>query len=230
VPDRSTEDAVNEGSDAGGGTDMGRRIKEQRERTGLSQEEAAERAGMSPQYLAYLETSFEPNPSRGALLRLAAALDTTPGTLYGAGLTAPPGQHGAGRRAILETLTERECQTYLAPGGVGRFLFVADRGPVAVPVNYAMLGDDVVFRTDDRTAAAGAVGQQKVSFDVDHIDDALSEGWSVLVSGTASILTRPEDLRAAGGLAIEPWPGGSRDTYIRLVAEEMTGRRIRART
>jgi nitroimidazol reductase NimA-like FMN-containing flavoprotein (pyridoxamine 5'-phosphate oxidase superfamily) len=213
-----------------GGTDLGRRISEQRSRAGLSREEAAAQAGMAPEYLAYLETSPTPNPSQGALARLAAALGTTPDTLTGAGLTAPPGQHGAARHAALEVLTEAECRAYLRPGGVGRFLYSADRGPVAVPVNYALLEHDIVFRTDDRTAAAGAIGQRRVSFDVDHIDDALSEGWSVLVSGTATILTRPEDLEAAARLRIEPWAGGNRDTYIRLVPAEISGRRIRLRT
>jgi len=45
-------------------------------------------------------------------------------------------------------------------GGVGRFLFVTDRGPVAVPVNYGMLGSDIVFRTSEsgRVAAAARPG------------------------------------------------------------------------
>ncbi len=210
-----------------GGTDLGRRISDQRARVGLSREDAAALAGMAPDYLGYLETSRTPDPSRGALARLAAALGTTPDALSGAGLTAPPGQHGADQHPTLEVLTEQECWAYIRPGGVGRFLYNADRGPVAVPVNYALLGDAVVFRTDDRTAAAGAVSQHRVSFDVDHIDDMLSEGWSVLVSGTATILTRPDDLSAADGLDIEPWPSGERDTYIRLVPEQITGRRIR---
>ncbi len=217
------------GSDVGG-TDLGRRISDQRARVGLCRDDAAARAGMAPEYLAYLETSPTPDPSRGALIRLAAALATTPEALSGAGLTAPPGQHGAERRATLEVLTDQECLAYIRPGGIGRFLYNADRGPVAVPVNYATLGDAVVFRTDDRTATAGAVSQPKVSFDVDHIDDVLSEGWSVLVSGTATILTRPDDLRAAAGLNIEPWPGGERNAYIRLVPDQITGRRIRIRT
>jgi transcriptional regulator with XRE-family HTH domain len=212
---------------ASGGTDLGRRIAEQRARAGLSRHDAAEKAGMSPEYLAYLETSLTPNPSAGALLRLAAALGAPPTSLTGAGLAAPPGQHGPARHPMLETLTEAECRAHLEPGGIGRFLFVEDRGPVAVAVNYAMLGGDIVFRTDDTTAEAGAVGQPRVSFDVDHIDDVLSEGWSVLVSGTASILTKPDDVRAAKDLGIEPWAGGVRDTYIRLVPELITGRRIR---
>ena len=212
-----------------GGTDLGRRIEEQRERAGLTRAMTAERAGMSPEYLTYLETSLTPNPTQAAIVRLAAALDTTPGALSGADLVAPPGQHGAAQHPALEALTAEQCRAHLAPGGIGRFLFVADRGPIAVPVNYAMLGPDVVFRTDDRTAAAGAVSQRRVSFEVDQIDDVLSEGWSVLVSGTASILTRPDEIRAAAELGIEPWAGGDREAYVRLVPAEITGRQIRIR-
>jgi transcriptional regulator with XRE-family HTH domain len=219
---------VTELSDVGG-TDLGRRILDRRARVGLSRDDAAAEAGMAPEYLAYLETNPTPNPSQAALARLAAALGTTPDALSGAHLTAPPGQHGAARHAALEVLTEAECQAYIRPGGIGRFLYSADRGPVAIPVNYAVLDDAVVFRTDDDTAAAGAVSQPKVSFDVDHIDNVLSEGWSVLISGTATILTRPGDLRAAAGLDIEPWPGGERNAYIRLEPDEVTGRRIRLR-
>ena len=215
--------------DAGSGTDVGRRIEEQRKRAGLTREAAAELAGLSPDYLTYLETSLTPSPSRGDLARLAAALGAPTAVLTGAGQDLPPGQGTAAPRPALETMTAAECRAHLANGGIGRFLFAASRGPVAVPVNFAMLGDDVVFRTDDRTAAAGAIGQHKVSFDVDHIDEALSEGWSVLVSGTASILTRPDDLRAASRLGIQPWAGGDRGTYIRLVTAEITGRRLRNR-
>lgn len=219
---------MSEGSNVGG-TDLGRRIAEQRARTGLSREDAAALAGMAPDYLAYLETNPTPDPSRGALARLAAALGTTPDALSGAGLAAPPGQHGAEEHAALEVLTQEECWAYIRPGGVGRFLYNADRGPVAVPVNYATLLDTVIFRTDDRTAAAGSVSQPRVSFDVDHIDDVLSEGWSVLVSGSATIITRPDDRRAVAELNIEPWPGGERNAFVRLTSEEITGRRIRLR-
>jgi nitroimidazol reductase NimA-like FMN-containing flavoprotein (pyridoxamine 5'-phosphate oxidase superfamily) len=133
-------------------------------------------------------------------------------------------------RSALETLTADECRAWLARRAVGSFLFAADRGPVAIPVNYKMLGNDIVFRTDDHTAAAGAISQQRVSFLVDRFDEDRREGCSVLVSGTAIILTRPEDIHAAAELGIAPWAGGDRDTYIRIMPDEITGRRIRNAT
>jgi transcriptional regulator with XRE-family HTH domain len=219
------------GTDADtGGTDLGRRIAEQRSRAGLSRDEAAERAGMSPDYLAYLESSSSPNPTQAALTRLAVALDAEPGALWGAGLNLPPGRRGAAKNPVLESLTIAECRALISAGGVGRFLYLDQRrGPVAIPVNYQMDGDDVVFRTSTDGSAATATGQQMVSFDVDHLDDTLGEGWSVLLSGTARVISDPAGLQRAAGLGIEPWAGSDRETYVRLTASQVTGRRIRVK-
>lgn len=216
-------------NDAGtGATDVGRRIAEQRNKSGLSREEAAERAGMSPGYLAYLETSSAPNPSQATLTRLAAALDAPPEALTGAGMNLPPGQRAAARNAVLEEITLEECKAYVAGGGIGRFLYDDKaRGPVALPVNYKMDGDDIVFRTGSEPGSTEGAQLQKVSFDVDHLDDVLSEGWSVLLSGTASVITDERELARAKELDIEPWAGGDRETYIRLVPTQITGKRIR---
>lgn len=209
-------------------SDLGRRVTEQRQRAGLSRAEAAERAGMAPSYLEYLETSSAPEPGAGALARLAAALGTTIGALTGAGMNLPPGQRRAARRPLLEVLSPADCRALLAPGGVGRFLFTAVRGPVAIPVNYRMLGQDIVFRTSRASGAAAGAQLPQVSFDVDHIDDVLGEGWSVLVSGDAHVVIEAAELAEVTALGIMPWAGGERDTYVRLTAREITGRRIRA--
>ncbi len=222
------------GTDADtGGTDLGRRIAEQRQRAGLTRDKAAELAGMSPEYLAYLESSQMPNPSQASLTRLAAALNTNPSTLSGAGLNMPPGQRGAAKNPVLETLTIDECKAHVAAGGIGRFLFDdPGRGPVAIPVNYKMDGGDVIFRTSGTSGVGAemrvnAALSEKVAFDVDHLDDVLGEGWSVLLSGTARVITDPAELRRAIALGIEPWAGGERDVYIRLTPSQITGRRIR---
>ncbi len=211
-----------------GGTDLGRRIAEQRDHAHLTVADAAERAGMSPEYLGYLESSPSANPTPATLTRLAWALGVTPSSLAGAGLNLPPGQRSVAKSAMLHDLTAAECRAFIADGGVGRFLFVeAGRGPVAIPVNFRMDGDDVVFRTGSHTAAAAGVSQQAVSFDVDQLDDALGEGWSVLLTGTASVITSAAEINRVHGLGIEPWAGGERTTYIRLSASKITGRRIR---
>jgi transcriptional regulator with XRE-family HTH domain len=213
-----------------GGTDLGRRIREHRCQQGLTVEEAAARAGMAASYLEYLETSRTPNPTPSGLARLAAALGTTAPALAGAWLDLPPGRQAPLERPALEPLDAGQCRGYLGTSGVGRLVIVESRGPVAIPVNYAMLGNDIVIRTSGRADLAADAGQQRASFEVDHLDEALAEGWSVLVSGTARVVTDPGELAAVSALGVAPWAGGDRDTYIRIIASEVTGRRIRATT
>jgi transcriptional regulator with XRE-family HTH domain len=210
------------------GTDLGRRLAEQRSRSGLSITDVAERAGMSPGYLAYLESSSYPNPSHATLTRLAAALDTVPESLSGAGMNMPPGQRSAAKNPVLHNLSRDECMELIAAGGIGRFLFdEPGRGPVAIPVNFRMAGDDVIFRTTSQGDVTDGLHGQPVSFDVDHFDEALGEGWSVLLSGTANVIADPEELNQAKELGIEPWAGGDRHTYVRIAVTQVTGRRIR---
>ena len=209
--------------------DLGRRLADQRERCGLSRAETADRADVAVSYLEYLETSATADPGPDVLIRLADALGTTAAALRGGGMGLPPGQRRAAGHPVLAELTPAGCRELLAPGGVGRFLYMSDRGPIAVPVNYGMLGGDIVFRTSDsgRVAAAARPGSL-VSFSVDRIDGDLAEGWSVLASGAAAVLPNPAGRAVAARLGIEPWAGGQRDLVIRLTPREITGRRIRA--
>jgi len=210
-----------------GGTDLGRRIMQHRYAVGLTREETAARAGMAPSYLKYLETSPAPNPSPSAVARLADALGTSAAALAGAVLETQPGTQPPVQRPVAEPLAPAQCRGYLGTGGVGRMVFTGLRGPEAIPMNYAMLGGDVIVRTGRHTSLARAA-QTRVSFEVDHFDEALAEGWSVLANGLARVVTTPAELETVRSLGIEPWAGGRKDTYLRIAVTEMTGRRIRA--
>jgi nitroimidazol reductase NimA-like FMN-containing flavoprotein (pyridoxamine 5'-phosphate oxidase superfamily) len=128
---------------------------------------------------------------------------------------------------VLDVLSAEECLAYLGQREIGRFVFVDVRGPVAVPVNYKMLGDDVVFRTHAWTSLAARAAQRRVSIEVDHLDEERGEGWSVLVSGRAYRVTEPAELDQVTALDIRPWASGERETYIRIVPTTITGRRLR---
>ena len=209
-------------------SDFGRRLVERREQLGLSQQAAAAGAAMDAGYLDYLESSPGPDPSRATILRLAAALKTTPAVLLGDGVLAPPGQGAREPGARLIDLDTSESLALMADGGVGRFVYLEPRGPVAIPVNFRIFEGDIVFRTAPSTQPAARAGQQRVTFEVDHIDDALREGWSVLVSGRSRVVSDPAELAELQALGLRPWAAGHRNAYIRITPEEVTGRRIRA--
>jgi nitroimidazol reductase NimA-like FMN-containing flavoprotein (pyridoxamine 5'-phosphate oxidase superfamily) len=207
--------------------DLGRRVEQRRCELGLSHEQLAARAGMALPYLEYLEHHSAEAPT-ASLVRLAAALDTTPSVLLGGAVELPSGQGTAAARPTLKTLDREECRRLLGAGGVGRFVFLTDRGPVALPVNYRIVHDDVVFRTSTASSLASSPGAESVGFEVDHIDDSMSEGWSVLVTGHARVVHDPVELQEVEKLGIEPWAGGERDVYLRLRPTEVSGRRIDA--
>jgi nitroimidazol reductase NimA-like FMN-containing flavoprotein (pyridoxamine 5'-phosphate oxidase superfamily) len=181
---------------------------------------------MATGYVEYLEEQAARVPS-ASLANLASALNTTVNELLGGSVELPPGQQRAAAQPRLETLSPEECLRLLATGGVGRLVFTTDRRPVALPVNYRMLEGDVVFRTAEDTSLTVVSDAGPVSFEVDRVDEAMSEGWSVLVTGRLRRVS-PEELRQLEKLGVEPWAGGQRGVYLRLEPREVTGRRIRA--
>lgn len=205
--------------------DLARRVARRRRELGLSREEVASRAGMAVGYLDYLEQSPAVAIPRGSLIRLADALGTTVEALRGGSVDRQPGPGRAGPHPQLDVLTREECEAHLAGGGVGRLVFLTAGVPVALPVNFRYLDGDIVFRTRAGGALAAAAGTI-VSFEVDQIDNAMSEGWSVLVSGHARLVDDPDELDKIAALVIEPWPGGHRETVIRIQTAELSGRGI----
>lgn len=208
-------------------SDLSRRVTQRRTELKLTREQVATRAGMSPRYLEYLER-YPASISRVALRLLAAALQTTPSALLGAGADAPPGRGQAAPHPVIEKLFPAECRRLLAAGGVGRAAFQTAGGTAVLPVNFAMVHGSVVFRTGEGTVLA-AHADGEMAFEADHIDQANSQGWSVLVNGHANRVRFPDDLRyLQQNAGISPWAGGDREVYIRLTPDTISGRRISA--
>ncbi|MEV0168818.1 helix-turn-helix domain-containing protein [Nonomuraea fuscirosea] len=96
---------------------------------------------------------------------------------------------------------------------------------------YQVHDGAIVFRTahggpmgqDLRTGVEGV--EIEIGFQVDRIDEARREGWSVLVQGPAHHV--PDDEAATvSGADVTPWAGGDRHLYIRIAPHQITGRRI----
>ena len=208
--------------------DLSKRVARRRAELHLSKAQVAARAGMSLRYLEYVER-YPARPGAAVLRRLAAALQTTPAALLGAGTQAPPGYGRLAGPPVVTKLMSAECRRLIAPGGIGRIAFCTTAGPAVLPVNFAMVAGTIVIRTGEGTAIDGHADEQ-IAFEVDHLDEALSQGWSVLVRGRAHRVTHPAELEIVRRDAtIWPWPGGDRDVYVRIIPDTVTGRRIESR-
>ncbi|MFF9481866.1 helix-turn-helix domain-containing protein [Streptomyces sp. NPDC014733] len=208
------------------GSDLGRRTRARRQQLALTREEVATRAAASPGYLRYVEES-DARPGIAFLLRLADALDTTVAELAGRTVELPPGLAEAAARPEVLALSTTECWARLSTHGVGRIAVTVDGSPAIFPVNYTVTGDKIAFRTAPGSGPAAAAGG-RAALEVDHIDDAFSEGWSVLAVGPARTVTSDTDARWLGTVARSaPWVG-ERPQWIVLEPDRITGRRIRA--
>ncbi|WP_306367773.1 pyridoxamine 5'-phosphate oxidase family protein [Nocardiopsis sp. CC223A] len=214
------------------GGDFCRRVVHRRTKLGLTREDVALRAGMDPGYVGYLE-EHPPVLTRSALYRLAMALRTSPDELLGSASGMPPGTAAtAFPHHDLRALSRTECEDLITPGGVGRIAFCPGSGaaPTVLPVNYVWDGGGVLVRTSpDGVIATHAQGP--VSFQVDRIDEVLSEGWSVLVTGIGRVVRDPDEeavLRAGAPLA--SWADRNGSVHVRVAAAEVTGRRLTGRS
>jgi nitroimidazol reductase NimA-like FMN-containing flavoprotein (pyridoxamine 5'-phosphate oxidase superfamily) len=126
----------------------------------------------------------------------------------------------------LRTLSPAECFDLLEPGGIGRVGFNAADGIMMLPVNFAVSGKSIVFRTAPDTLLA-VYADGRVSFEADQLDEALREGWSVLVHGHAHRITDEREVqKLEARTRLEPWAAGSRDVYVRIAPTRISGRRV----
>jgi hypothetical protein len=205
--------------------DLSKRVARRRGELHLSQAQVAARAGISLRYLEYVER-YPARPNAAVLRRLAAALQTTPSALLGGGSQEPPGYGRLGGPPVVTKLMPAECHRLIAAGGIGRIAFCTTSGPAVLPVNFAVVAGTIVIRTAEGSAVDGHADEQ-VAFEVDYLDEALSQGWSVLVRGRAHRVAHPAELKIVRRDAeIWPWPGGDRDVYVRLIPDTITGRRV----
>jgi len=126
----------------------------------------------------------------------------------------------------LDILQTDECLDLLERASFGRIGLKIAEDPIVLPVYYAFVNGEILFRTDPGTKLIAAVLESRVAFEVDDPD----AGWSVLVVGRAHEMRSPiaevADLRDRLDVG---WPAGERDRIVRIEIERVTGRRLRPR-
>jgi len=132
--------------------------------------------------------------------------------------TSGPGQ--------LVELDRDACLRKLGDRGIGRVAVSINALPAILPVNYAMLDGDVVFRTGPGTKLDAAATGAVVAFEIDEADPLSHTGWSVLVIGVARPITDDQLRARAAHLPLTPWAAGDRDTFVRLDTMLVSGREL----
>jgi uncharacterized protein len=127
----------------------------------------------------------------------------------------------------LRVLGFEECLERLRTAPVGRLAFVDTGEPVVFPVNHAIDGVDVVFRTSWGSKLQVAETAGVVAYEVDGYDSMSESGWSVVVKGTAQVVDESVDTDRYDQIGLRSWadPKGL-GFWVRIRPVEITGREV----
>ena len=114
------------------------------------------------------------------------------------------------------------CWGYLAGQEVGRLATTVMDLPEITPINYTLDGESIVFRTAAGSKLEHLSHNAHVAFEVDGWND--DGGWSVVIKGIAAPITDEGELARAARMPLRPWVPTIKKTYVRIMANEISGR------
>ena len=82
------------------------------------------------------------------------------------------------------------------------------------------------MRTGDGMKIDAIRAHPRVAFEIDGVDDETA--FSVVVKGDAKEITAPDELRNTVSLDVSPLQPGTKNHFVRILAEEVTGRNFPA--
>lgn len=124
-------------------------------------------------------------------------------------------------------LSRQECLELLGAGSVARIAVMTPEGPHIIPVNYSIFEDTVVVRTASYSLLGTHARDAVVALEIDDVESSTRSGWSVLCRGRCTVETNPRTIRSIRQQAPDgPWAGGTRNVYLRLRTDQLSGRAV----
>lgn len=121
-------------------------------------------------------------------------------------------------------LQPRESWELLRGAEVGRLAVAITNHPDIFPINFIVEHGTVVFRTAEGTKLAASVLGTAVAFEADGEIDG--DAWSVVIKGHAVEIESMEEVFDALDLPLYPWHASPKHRFVRIVPDEITGRRF----
>jgi nitroimidazol reductase NimA-like FMN-containing flavoprotein (pyridoxamine 5'-phosphate oxidase superfamily) len=125
----------------------------------------------------------------------------------------------------LESLPTDVCLRLLESVPVGRVSFSIGGEVVTLPVNHAVDGQEVVFRTNRGSKLSASERQDPIAFEADDYDPETRTGWSVLIKGRAEVIHEDSQIQRLRQLDLHPWVTAVEHPFwIRIRPTSITGR------
>ncbi len=127
----------------------------------------------------------------------------------------------------LEVLPADVCWGLLGEIPIGRIAFISAGEPTILPVNFAVDGHSVVFRTASGSKLDNAIMERPAAFEADSWNADKRAGWSVVIHGFTTEVLDDAEVARLEALGIAPWADAvPRSNWVRLQPDEISGRRI----
>jgi uncharacterized protein len=124
-------------------------------------------------------------------------------------------------------LGRQECLRLLTRVPVGRIVHTRHALPAVLPVNFVLDGDEsVVVRTSAASELVRAVDGVVVAFEADEVDPVNQAGWSVVVTGAATVVTDPDEHERLTRTGPRSWAPSPEEVFVRIRPELVTGREL----
>lgn len=123
-------------------------------------------------------------------------------------------------------LSPDACWALLRSVETGRLGVTANGEADIFPVTFVVDHGTVVFRTAPGTKLTAALSGARVAFEADGVAPAAEQAWSVVIKGHAEEVTQLHELMDTTALPLFPWHTGPKHHLIRIVVDEITGRRF----
>ncbi len=130
-------------------------------------------------------------------------------------------------RFATEVLTEAECWDLVSRTAVGRLAVCLDGRAQIFPINFIRDADTIVFRTASGTKLSAARNHH-VAFEIDGYESDRGVAWSVIVAGQATEIKSVVEWSDVIDLPLFPWHIAPKGHFVRIAADEVSGRRFRA--
>ncbi|WP_329234143.1 pyridoxamine 5'-phosphate oxidase family protein [Streptomyces canus] len=124
-------------------------------------------------------------------------------------------------------LGRQECLRLMAKAPIGRIVYTRRALPAVLPVNFSLDGDGaILLRTSAASDLVRAIDGAVVAFEVDDVDAARHCGWSVVVTGTVTVVTDPAEHERLARTGPVSWVPAPQEVFVRIEPELVTGREL----
>ncbi|MFE9609751.1 pyridoxamine 5'-phosphate oxidase family protein [Streptomyces sp. NPDC006012] len=124
-------------------------------------------------------------------------------------------------------LNRQECLHLLAKVPVGRIVHTHHALPAVLPVNFSLDGDGtVLLRTSASSELVRAIHGSVVAFEADQVDADTQSGWSVVVTGAATVVTDSAEHERLVRTGPRSWVPTPHEVFVRIAPELVTGREL----